>query len=135
MHNSFFYVLILVCLLSIYSQSAVSIKIDQTISLINENMVQSCISHSSLLEFYEKGIEYLELDKDILQYKVINTLEKNLSFIEKKVGFYYYDSTTLNKESCAINNNKCNSVQIKIELFYKKEKALRELRYELVKEK
>ena len=130
MHNNFFYILIFVSLIKIYIHSIVGIRIDQTIYLVNENMIADCVSQKSILEAYEQGYGALELDKNKLEKMVNNTIKDNLPFCKCDIYYYYYDSVSM--KACNIDQVKCNSVQIKIDIRYSEITSSRELRYELV---
>lgn len=132
MNNVFVYFIAFVSTLQIYSNVIVTYKIDSTISLINEEVVASCVSESSkLLASEYNDLSLLELDHNLLMYVVENTLNDNLSFCDIDVKYYFYDSITL--VNCPIGLNYCNSVQLNISLDYKNKTYERTLRYEPIK--
>lgn len=129
MYNLYYYFLVLSVLLQIFTQSLVAIKIDQTLNLINEQLIISCVTEQSKLETYNGTFyERLELDKDLVKLLVEENLQKNLPFVDVEVKYYFYDYTTTN--SCLIGQNYCNSVQMKIVFKYQNKEYERILRYE-----
>ena len=129
MYNLYYYFLVLSVLLQIFTQSLVAIKIDQSINLINEQLIISCVTEQSKLETYD-GTFYtkLELDKDIVKLLVEDNLKNNLPFVDIDVKYFFYDSSS--KSSCLVGQNYCNSVQIQIIFKYQGKEYERILRYE-----
>lgn len=112
-------ILLLSILLSlrIFINGVIEKNIDNTMSLINEQMVIGCISKHSLLEAYEyNDVSYLVINQKLLRKVVEKTLSNNLKFIDYEVFYYFYDST--NEEYKQTIKGYCNSVQIKIQLTY-----------------
>lgn len=132
MNNVFVYFIAFVSTLQIYSNVLVSFKIDSAISLINQEIIASCVSEDSkLLAIEYDDVSLLELDHDKLMYVSKAILEDNLSFCNVDIKYYFYDSLTLT--SCPIGVNYCNSVQMKILIDYKNKTYERTLRYEPIK--
>lgn len=127
---SFYFLLFCVFLQSFFSIS-MAYKIDSTLFLINEEWISNFISEKSLLEAHEYGIEMLELDTLKLKKATKEIFVSNIPFADTKVGFYFYDCFTM--ESCTIDGNRCNSVQMKIEISFMKEEIERIVCYELSK--
>ena len=106
-------------------------KIDNTFSLINEEMVASTITEKSKLEAYQfKDLSYLAIDHEELNNVIELTLNSNLPFLNYTISYYFYDSMTFS--SCSIGTYYCNSVQLKITINYKDKMYESELRYEPV---
>ena len=117
MYHSFYYILASLMILQVYANCIVSYKIDSTLKLINEEMVASSVTYFSILEANEyQDVSLLVIDQNILIDLVDITLNTNLRFLESKSMYYFYDSKT--KNACPIGKNYCNSVQIKITIFY-----------------
>ena len=132
MYHSFYYVLACLMVLQVYANCIVSYKIDSTLLLINEELVASSVSHFSILEATEyNDISYLVIDQKILIELVNSTLNDNLNFLSSEAKYYFYDKET--QKSCPIGKNYCNSVQMKVSIFYQNKEYERVLRYEPVK--
>ena len=132
MYHSFYYVLACIMVLQVYANCIVSYKIDSTLLLINEELVASSVSHFSILEATEyNDISYLVIDQKVLIELVNSTLNDNLSFLTSEAKYYFYDKET--QKSCPIGKNYCNSVQMKVSIFYQNKEYERVLRYEPVK--
>lgn len=132
MYHSFYYVLACIMVLQVYANCIVSYKIDSTLLLINDELVASSVSHFSILEATEyNDISYLVIDQKILIELVNSTLNDNLNFLSSEAKYYFYDKET--QKSCPIGKNYCNSVQMKVSIFYQNKEYERVLRYEPVK--
>lgn len=132
MYHSFYYVLACIMVLQVYANCIVSYKIDSTLLLINEELVASSVSHFSILEATEyNDISYLVIDQKVLIELVNSTLNDNLNFLTSEAKYYFYDKET--QKSCPIGKNYCNSVQMKVSIFYQNKEYERVLRYEPVK--
>lgn len=132
MYHSFYYVLACLMVLQVYANCIVSYKIDSTLLLINEELVASSVSHFSVLEATEyNDISYLVIDQKVLIELVNSTLNDNLNFLSSEAKYYFYDKET--QKSCPIGKNYCNSVQMKVSIFYQNKEYERVLRYEPVK--
>ena len=132
MYHSFYYVLACLMVLQVYANCIVSYKIDSTLLLINDELVASSVSHFSILEATEyNDISYLVIDQKILIELVNSTLNDNLNFLSSEAKYYFYDKET--QKSCPIGKNYCNSVQMKVSIFYQNKEYERVLRYEPVK--
>lgn len=132
MYHSFYYILACMMVLQVYANCIVSYKIDSTLILINEEMVASSVSYFSVLEATEyDDISYLVIDQDVLMELINTTLKDNLNFLDSDSKYYFYDKET--KKSCPLGKNYCNSVQIKVTVFYQNKQYERILRYEPVK--
>lgn len=132
MYHSFYYVLACLMVLQVYTNCIVSYKIDSTLLLINEELVASSVSHFSILEATEyNDISYLVIDQKVLIELVNSTLNDNLNFLTSEAKYYFYDKET--RKSCPIGKNYCNSVQMKVSIFYQNKEYERVLRYEPVK--
>lgn len=132
MYHSFYYVLACIMVLQVYANCIVSYKIDSTLLLINEELVASSVSHFSILEATEyNDISYLVIDQKVLIELVNSTLNDNLNFLSSEAKYYFYDKET--QKSCPIGKNYCNSVQMKVSIFYQNKEYERVLRYEPVK--
>lgn len=132
MYHSFYYVLACLMVLQVYANCIVSYKIDSTLLLINEELVASSVSHFSILEATEyNDISYLVIDQKVLIELVNSTLNDNLNFLSSEAKYYFYDKET--QKSCPIGKNYCNSVQMKVSIFYQNKEYERVLRYEPVK--
>lgn len=132
MYHSFYYVLACLMVLQVYANCIVSYKIDSTLLLINEELVASSVSHFSILEATEyNDISYLVIDQKVLIELVNSTLNDNLNFLSSEAKYYFYDKET--RKSCPIGKNYCNSVQMKVSIFYQNKEYERVLRYEPVK--
>lgn len=132
MNNIYCIFLATVAVVGIFSESLVAIKIDCTVNLINEEMISSAVSEKSKLDAYSNDdISLLALDHDYLKSIVDTTIIKNLSFLDYDIGYYYYDSKTLN--SCRIGQFECNSVQMKMDFKYHDKTYERIVRYEPIK--
>ena len=132
MYHSFYYVLACIMVLEVYAKCIVSYKIDSTLLLINEELVASSVSHFSILEATEyNDISYLVIDQKVLIELVNSTLNDNLNFLSSEAKYYFYDKET--QKSCPIGKNYCNSVQMKVSIFYQNKEYERVLRYEPVK--
>lgn len=129
MNNCFYYFACIVAILQIYANVSVSFKIDSCISFINETLIEDCITEKSKIEALEyNDISYLVINQQLLIDNVNNLLNENLSFIKHTEKYYFYDNLSLT--ACKIGENYCNSVQIKISLYYSSQTYERELRYE-----
>ena len=129
MNNIFVYFIAFVTSLQIYSYTMVSFKFDATISLINEELISSCVSEDSKLLANEyKDVGLLEIDHYTLINVVESILTNNLSFTNVETKYYFYDSISL--VNCPIGLNYCNSVQMKISIEYQNKIYERTLRYE-----
>ncbi len=129
MHNCFYFLLAGIISLQVCTNTLASIKIDSTISLINEELVSGTVSEKSKLEALDfNDISYLAIDHQKLKYAVTLIFHNNLSFTKWDVKYYFYDSVT--KRSCAIGNYSCNSVQLLITIQYQNRKYEDILRYE-----
>ena len=132
MYHRFYYVLACIMVLQVYANCIVSYKIDSTLLLINEELVASSVSHFSILEATEyNDISYLVIDQKVLIELVNSTLNDNLNFLTSEAKYYFYDKET--QKSCPIGKNYCNSVQMKVSIFYQNKEYERVLRYEPVK--
>ena len=132
MYHSFYYVLACIMVLQVYANCIVSYKIDSTLLLIKEELVASSVSHFRILEATEyNDISYLVIDQKVLIELVNSTLNDNLNFLTSEAKYYYYDKET--QKSCPIGKNYCNSVQMKVSIFYQNKEYERVLRYEPVK--
>lgn len=132
MYHSFYYVIACLMVLQVYANCIVSYKIDSTLLLINDELVASSVSHFSILEATEyNDISYLVIDQKILIELVNSTLNDNLNFLSSEAKYYFYDKET--QKSCPIGKNYCNSVQMKVSIFYQNKEYERVLRYEPVK--
>lgn len=129
MNNCFYFFTCIVAILQIYANVAVSFKIDSCISFINEKLIEDCITEKSKLEALEfNDISYLVINQQLLIDNVDNILNDNLPYIDHLQQYYFYDSLSLT--TCKIGENYCNSVQIKISLYFHNQQYERELRYE-----
>ena len=132
MYHSFYYVIACLMVLQVYANCIVSYKIDSTLLLINDELVASSVSHFSILEATEyNDISYLVIDQKNLIELVNSTLNDNLNFLSSEAKYYFYDKET--QKSCPIGKNYCNSVQMKVSIFYQNKEYERVLRYEPVK--
>ena len=132
MYHSFYYVIACLMVLQVYANCIVSYKIDSTLLLINGELVASSVSHFSILEATEyNDISYLVIDQKVLIELVNSTLNDNLNFLTSEAKYYFYDKET--QKSCPIGKNYCNSVQMKVSIFYQNKEYERVLRYEPVK--
>lgn len=131
MHNCYFIMLISCLMLQLYSNNLTSIKIDSTLSLINEEMVVQSISEKSkLYAYYYNDISKLEIDHQKLNDAIKLVLKNNLSFAKCQVKYCYYDMQS--KSFCSIGQG-CNSVQIKILITYNNKIYESVVRYEPIK--
>ena len=131
MHNCYFIMLVSCLMLQLYSNNITAIKIDSTLSLINEELVVKSISEKSLLyAYYYNDISKIEIDHQILNNQIKTILKNNLSFSKYQINYYYYDNESL--KPCSINQG-CNSVQIKIRITYSKKNYESVVRYEPIK--
>lgn len=132
MNNIYCIFLASVAVLGVFSEGLVAFKIDATVSLINEEMIASSVSEKSKLEAYNSDdISLLAIDHDYLSSIVDDTIVSNLSFLDYDIGYYYYDSVTLN--ACKIGISSCNSVQMKMDFTYHGKTYERVVRYEPIK--
>ena len=129
MHNYFYVILACTILLQINANTIISHRMDNVLSLINEEMIASTVTEKSKLEAYTyQDLSFLAIDHDRLMYLVDKTIKSNLHNIEYNVEYYFYDSVTMN--NCPIGKYQCNSVQMRI-LFNYNNKIYEEiLRYE-----
>ncbi|MDY2889560.1 MAG: hypothetical protein SOU19_08395 [Candidatus Caccosoma sp.] len=131
MHNCYFIMLISCLMIQLYSNNITSIKIDSTLSLINEEMVVQSISEKSkLYAYYYDDISKLEIDHQKLNKAIKLVLKENLSFVKYQIKYHYYDMQS--KSYCSIGQG-CNSVQIKILIMYNNKTYESVVRYEPVK--
>lgn len=126
-------ILTLITFVFVYLYSFTNYSIDKTINdtllLINEEMVASSITEHSKLEAYEYNeVSYLVIDQQLLKKVVEETLSRNLGMLLYEVSYYFYDST--NKNHLPTYLNYCNSVQIKIEITYVSVGHTKVLRFE-----
>lgn len=129
MHNYFFIILACVVTIQVHADVLVTHRIDNTLSLINEELVASTITEKSKLEAYQyKDLSYLAIDHEELNNVIEYLIASNLPNLNYKISYYFYDSVTLS--SCAIGNYYCNSVQLKITISYKDKAYEGEFRYE-----
>lgn len=131
MHNYFFIILACVITIQVHADVLITQKIDNTLSLINEELIASTITEKSKLEAYQyKDLSYLAIDHEELNNVIEYTIASNLPNLNYKISYYFYDSVTLS--SCAIGYYYCNSVQLKITFSYKDKEYEGEFRYEPV---
>lgn len=131
MHNCYFIMLVSCLLLQLYSNNITAIKIDSTLSLINEEMVAKSVSEKSLLyAYYYNDISKIEIDHQKLDTNIKTILKSNLSFTKYQISYYYYDKESLN--NCSIGQG-CNSVQIRIMISYNTKNYESVIRYEPIK--
>ena len=132
MNNIYLYFIAIVSLLQIYGNVLVSNKIDCTISMINQELIVSCVTEDSKLMALEyDDISLLEIDHGLLINVVDSILKDNLNFTNTFAKYYFYDSISL--INCPIRYHYCNSVQMLILVEYGGKTYERTLRYEPIK--
>ena len=131
MHNFFFIILACIITLQVHVDVLVAQKIDNTLALINEELIASTVTEKSKLEAYQyKDLSYLSIDHEELNNVIESTLDSNLPLLNYSISYYFYDSITLS--SCSVGNYYCNSVQLKVSIIYKERTYEGEFRYEPV---
>ena len=117
--------------LQVHADVLLAQKIDNTLALINEELIASSITEKSKLEAYQyKDLSYLAIDHEELNNVIEYTLNSNLPLLDYKISYYFYDSVTLS--SCSVGQYYCNSVQLQISIIYKDRLYKGEYRYEPV---
>ncbi|MCI5745355.1 MAG: hypothetical protein MR270_03640 [Erysipelotrichaceae bacterium] len=128
MNNFYIIVLSTIMTVQICTNIVVANRIDNVLNLINPELVSQSISERSKLEYLKyNDISYLAISQETLK-EMVDIIMSNLSFLNHKEYYYFYDAKSLT--SCSIGNNKCNSVQIKIVLEYLNKTYEEVVRYE-----
>ena len=100
-----------------YCYQMVDNKINQTIELINESLIYSCVSYYGLIESNETlDSKYLYLNQEKTKQLVDLTINENLKMSTNKIEYYFYDFSNI--QNTFENFDYCNSVQIKITINY-----------------
>ena len=132
MNNIYMYFIAMISILQIYGNVMVTFKIDSTISLINQELIESCVTEDSkLLALEYNDLSLLEINHLMLKETIDGILNDNLDFLQFSSKYYFYDNVSM--INCPIGYYYCNSVQILITILYDSKSYERTLRYEPIK--
>ena len=132
MSNLYYFAFAIVITFSLFISSMTELNIENTLSLINEELILDCVTYKGIIDANEKeDPSYLYLNQDKLKVVVNAILKENLNNLTYLSEFYFYDYTTLDKTY--IDKQYCNSVQIKITINYQKQQIINIYRFEPLK--
>lgn len=128
--NMYYLTFSVLLLYLMFMNSIIQIKIDSTLSLINEELILDCVSYKGLIDSIEEDDEsYLYINQELLKKTIEDIIYSNLKYVDYEIQYYFYDYS--NKMA---NENYCNSVQIKFTFNYQKKCYEKVLRFEPIKE-
>lgn len=117
----------------IFTSSLNKLKIETTMSFINEELILDCVSYKGLIDSIEENDpKYMYINQEKLKNMVDTILSNNLNNIDYTVYYYFYDYSRI--EDIYIDKQYCNSVQIKFVFNYQKNVIEKVLRFEPKKE-
>lgn len=132
MSNLYYFAFAIVITFSLFISSMTKLNIENTLSLINEELILDCVTYKGIIDANEQeDPSYLYLNQDKLKVVVNAILKENLNNLTYLSEFYFYDYTTLDKTY--IDKQYCNSVQIKITINYQKQQIINIYRFEPLK--
>ena len=133
MSNLFYFVFFLSVILIKFDSHLTKIKIQNTLNLINEELIYDCVSYKGLIDSLEEDDpKYMYINQEKLKVMINEMLSSNLGNIDYSVHYYFYDYSVLN--DIYIDSQYCNSVQIKFVFNYQKSAVEKILRFEPKKE-
>ena len=133
MSNLFYFVCFLSVILINFDSHLTKIKIQNTLNLINGELIYDCVSYKGLIDSLEEDDpKYMYINQEKLKAMIYEMLSSNLGNIDYSVHYYFYDYSVLN--DIYIDSQYCNSVQIKFVFNYQKSVVEKVLRFEPKKE-
>ena len=129
MSNVYYFVFSILLIINVYISSSNVIKINETLKLINEELIIDCVSYKGLIDAtQEDNSKYLYLNQDKLKEMINDLLNLNLKNTTYKVEYFFYDYSTVDYSS--VDKEYCNSVQIKITINYQNKETTKIFRFE-----
>ena len=132
MSNFYYFLFSITLIFTVFINKLTIIKIENTLALVNENLVYDCVTYKGLIDStQEDDPKYLYLNQEKLKQIIEDILSSNLTNIEYKVEYYFYDYSCI--DEVYIAKEYCNSVQIKITINYQNKPIENIYRFEPVK--
>lgn len=133
MSNLYYFTFYISLIFMIFTSSLNKLKIETTMSFINEELILDCVSYKGLIDSIEENDpKYMYINQEKLKNMVDTILSNNLNNIDYTVYYYFYDYSRI--EDIYIDKQYCNSVQIKFVFNYQKNVIEKVLRFEPKKE-
>lgn len=133
MSNLYYFTFYISLIFMIFTSSLNKLKIETTMSFINEELILDCVSYKGLIDSIEENDpKYMYINQEKLKNMVNTILSNNLNNIDYTVYYYFYDYSRI--EDIYIDKQYCNSVQIKFVFNYQKNVIEKVLRFEPKKE-
>lgn len=133
MSNLYYFTFYISLIFMIFTSSLNKLKIETTMSFINEELILDCVSYKGLIDSIEENDpKYMYINQEKLKNMVDAILSNNLNNIDYTVYYYFYDYSRI--EDIYIDKQYCNSVQIKFVFNYQKNVIEKVLRFEPKKE-
>jgi len=133
MSNLYYFTFYISLIFMIFTSSLNKLKIETTMSFINEELILDCVSYKGLIDSIEENDpKYMYINQEKLKNMVDTILSNNLNNIDYTVYYYFYDYSRI--EDIYIDKQYYNSVQIKFVFNYQKNVIEKVLRFEPKKE-